>query len=107
MKIEANKSGCTLIREPGDKRISHESTVVHHMRRLLNARDGRRTDDRKAGTWRRFYPYKVGLTSCRLGLWNGREGAEAIVYWHERYTVQNAATEFNENNKVFFMAAAQ
>ena len=69
MKIEASKNGCTFIRESGDKRISHESTIVHHMRRLLNERDSRQTDDHKAGTWRRFYPDKVGLTSCRLGLW--------------------------------------
>jgi hypothetical protein len=106
MKIEANKAGCTLIREPGDKRISHESTVTHHIRRLLNERDGRQVDDHKAGTWRRFYPNKVGLTACRQGVWNGRKGASQVAYWHERYAIENAAEEFNKSGKVWYMRAA-
>ena len=94
MKIEAGKGGCTLTREPGDKRISHESTVTHHMRRLLNARDG--------GGWTRFYPNRVGLTSCRQGLQNHKLG---LMYWHERYAIEDVAQEFNKSGKVYFMAA--
>jgi hypothetical protein len=107
MKIKTNNSGITLIREPGDARIGKESTVTHHMRRLLNARDGRQTDDHKAGTWRRFNPSKVGLTSCREGLHNAREGPAEIVYWHERYAVENAAEEFNKTGHVFYMRAVE
>jgi hypothetical protein len=105
VKITTDSNGVTLHREPGDKRISHESTVTHHIRRLLNERDGRQTDDRKAGTWRRFYPDKVGLTSCRQGVWNGRRGAGTIVYWHERHQIEDAAEQFNKTGKVFYLVA--
>ena len=105
MKITSGPGGVALHREPGDKRISHESTVTYHIRRLLNERDGHHTDDRKAGTWRRFYPDKVGLTSCRQGVWNGRKGAGGIMYWHERYAIENAAEQFNKTGRVFYMSA--
>jgi len=94
MRIEAGKTGCTLYREPGDKRIAHESTVTHHMRRLLNERDG--------GGWTRFYPDREGLTSCRQGVRNRKAG---IAYWHERYAVEDAAKEFNTAGQVFYRAA--
>ncbi len=104
MRIETNLSGILLIREPGDARISHESTVTHHIRRLLNERDGRRTDDRKRGTWRRFYPDRVGLTGCRQGVWNGIDDEDrgGVAYWHERYAIENAAEEFNKAGRVFY-----
>ena len=104
MKIEIDNSGVTLIREPGDKSIGKESTVTHHLRRLLNERNNRRTNDHKAGTWHRFYPDKVGLTGCRQGIWNGRKGVGQVAYWHERYAVENAAQEFNRG-RVWFMRA--
>ena len=94
MKIEAGKTRLTLTREPGDKRIAHESTVTHHMRRLLNERDG--------GGWTRFYPNRVGLTSCRQGLQNRKLG---LAYWHERYAIEDAAQEFNKQGRVWFTAA--
>lgn len=94
MRIEAEKTGCTLYREPSDKRISHESTITHHIRRLLNERDG--------GGWARFYPNKEGLTSCRQGVRNKKAD---VVYWHERYAVEDAAKEFNTTGKVFYSAA--
>ena len=37
MQVKLTKSGCTLIREPGDPCISHESTVGYRMKLLLNA----------------------------------------------------------------------
>ena len=94
-----------MTREPGDKRIAKESTVVRHMRRLLNERDDRRTDDHKAGTWRRFYPDRVGLTGSRLGVWNGRQGDKSVMYWHERYAIEDAAQEFNKASHIYYMAA--
>jgi hypothetical protein len=100
MHITTGRGGITLHRDAGDKRISHESTVTHYMRQLLNARDGRQTDDRRAGTWHRFYPNKVGLTGCRQGVHNGK-----VAYWHERYAIEDAAEEFNKSGKVFYMKA--
>lgn len=94
MRIEAGNGGCTLYRESGDKRISHESTVTHHMRRLLNERDG--------GGWTRFYPDRVGLTSRRQGVQNKKTG---VMYWHERYAIENAAQEFNKFGSIYYMAA--
>lgn len=92
MRVELNSNGCTLYREPGDKRISKESTVVFHMRNLLRA---------KGLGFRRIYPYRYGLTSCKLGLAN--QGFETIL-WHERYAIEDAAEEFNKHGKVWFMA---
>ena len=93
MKVELTQAGCTLIREPGDKRISHESTVGYHMKRLLNAQGHR---------FVRIYPDQHGLTSCRLGLADRKAG---LWLWHERYAIENAATEFNRG-KVFLMRAS-
>ena len=71
MKIKTDKYGCTLIREPGDKRISHESTVMHHMRRLLNERDG--------GGWTRFYPAPALHESVsRSRIWPDRPGRDDV-----------------------------
>ena len=92
MKITTKPGEITLYREPGDKSIGHESTVTHHMRRLLNARDG--------GGWTRFYPDREGLTACRQGVQNKRTG---VYYWHERYQIEDAAKEFNNTDSVHFM----
>ncbi len=102
MKLEITNSGITLLREPGDKRIGKESTVTYHMRNLLNEHDGRTTDS--YGAWRRFYPDRVGLTSCRQGVWNPKT---KVAYWHERYQIEDAAEQFNKHGRVFYMAAAQ
>ena len=91
MKIKTTKAGITLYREPLDKRISHDSTVTHHMRRLLNERDGR--------GWTRFYPDREGLGKCRQGVRNIKKG---IWYWHERYTDEDAAKTFNGLGEVFY-----
>ena len=94
MRITSGPGGVTLHREPSDKRICKESTVTHHIRRLLNTRDG--------GGWTRFYPRKVGLTSCSQGVQNRKK---ELAYWHERYAVENAAQEFNRTGYVFYEAA--
>ena len=95
MKIIESANGIELVREPGDKRIAKESTVVFHLRRILMQRD------RKA--WRRINPSRIGLTGCRLGVaegarWNGR------LFWHERYQIEDAARAFNAGS-VYFQAA--
>lgn len=90
MKVNLTQTGCTLIREPGDKRISHESTVGYHMKQLLN-RDG--------FNFVRMYPDKHGLTSCKLGLIDHKR---KIALWHERYQIEDAAKEFN-SGRVFLM----
>ena len=90
MKVELTGFGCTLTREPGDKRISHESTVGYHMKRLLNAAGGHK--------FVRMDPRKNGLTDCRVGLWDKANG---IMLWHERYQIEDAAKAFNAG-EVFF-----
>lgn len=94
MKILEGNSGLTLVRESGDARISKESTVTHHMRRLLNERDG--------GGWTRFYPNREGLTSCRQGVCHRKRG---VYYWHERYAIEDAHEEFNKSKEIFYLRA--
>ena len=77
--------GVRLGRDKGDKALSHESTVTHHIRRMLNA-DG-------LGRWVRFYPDRVGLTACRQGVRNKKTGE---MYWHANYQIEEAHKEFNE-----------
>lgn len=89
MRVELTNSGCTLYREDGDKRISHESTVGYHMKLLLNTQGHK---------FVRMNPSKHGLTSCELGL---RDHKQGICLWHERYAIENAATEFNQG-RVWF-----
>ena len=88
MRIETTNFGIVLIREQGDKALSHESTATHHIRRLLNERDG--------GGWKRFYPNRHGLTDCRQGVRNGNK-----LYWFSRYQIEEAHKAFN-SGKVFF-----
>ena len=47
----------------------------------------------------RLNPSKYGLTSCTVGLIDRKAN---IILWHERYAIENAATEFN-HGKVFLM----
>ena len=77
--------GLRIGRDRDDKPVRKESTVVHRIITALNAGETR-------GRWTRFHPYRHGLTSCRIGLRNAKRG---IVYWHERYQVEDAAKEFN------------
>ena len=84
MRIEQTTNGIKLYLEDNDARIYKESTVTHHIRRLLNERDG--------GGWTRFYPNRVGLTDCRQGVQNKKQN---LLYWHERYQIEDAAKEFN------------
>ena len=88
MKAELDESGCVLKREAGDPRLYHESTVAYHLKRLLNAQGFHFT---------RMNPSRYGLTSCRVGL---QDKKAKILLWHERYQIENAATEFN-HGKVF------
>lgn len=102
MKVSLTSSGCTLTREPGDKRISKDSTVVFHMRNLLNAQaNGEDTKSYNRGPWRRIYPDRYGLNSCKLGLANK---GNKILLWHERYAIELAHEEFNKSGYVFFLA---
>ena len=90
MKAILTKAGWTLIREPGDKRISHESTVGYHMKKDLNM---------QGHHFVRLNPSKHGLTSCTVGLIDRKAN---IILWHERYAIENAATEFN-HGEVYLM----
>lgn len=89
MQIELTKSYCTLRREPGDPRISHESTVGYHMKRLLNA---------QGHHFVRMNPSRHGLTSCSVGMIDRKAD---VAIWHERYAIENAATEFNRGKVSF------
>ena len=90
MKIKIEHSGVTLIREPGDKALSHESTVTHNIRRLLN--------NRSYG-WTRCYPDRLGLTSSRQGVRRG-----TVIYWHANYSIEAAHKAFNAGG-VFYNKA--
>lgn len=89
MQAILTNSGCTLKREDGDKRISHESTVGYHMKRLLNA---------QGFHFVRMNPSRHGLTDCKVGLIDHKLD---VALWHERYAIENAATEFNQGNVWF------
>ena len=93
MKIVEATHGLTLIREENDKALSRESDVTHHMRRLLNKRDG--------GGWSRFWPDREGLTACRQGVRNKKTGG---WYWHESYAVSCAHKDFNRG-EVYYARA--
>lgn len=95
MKIKQSENGIELIREPGDKTLSKESSVTHHLRRLLNEVGERR--------WVRFYPHQYGLTACTQGLRTADKGGE-IIYWHERYQIEAAHKAFNSGS-VFYLKA--
>jgi len=95
MKIKQSRNGITLIREPGDKAISHESTITHHIRRLLNEKGYRK--------WVRFYPDRVGLTSCRQGV-RTVDGENEVAYWHANYMIEEAHKAFNKGS-VFYTKA--
>lgn len=90
MRATLTQAGCTLTREPGDKRISHESTVGYHMKRTLNA---------QGYHFVRLNPSRHGLTACKVGLIDRKAN---IILWHERYAIENAATEYNLG-RVYFM----
>ncbi len=91
MKATMTQAGCELIREDGDPKLYHESTVGFHMKKLLNALPIHYR-------FVRMNPSKHGLTACKVGLIDHGAG---IILWHERYAIENAATEFN-NGRVFF-----
>jgi hypothetical protein len=95
MKVTLSNSTCTLSREPGDKRISHESTVGYHMKRELNA---------QGYHFVRLNPSKHGLTSCKVGLIDRKAN---IILWHERYAIENAATEFNRGAVGFMRSPSE
>lgn len=94
MKIKIHAAGLSLICETGDKPIYKESTVTHHIRRLLNERDG-------ANAWVRWWPNKIGLTDCKQGVKCNRGPCKGEAYWHERYQIESASKAFN-NGKVFY-----
>jgi len=97
MKIKQGTNGIELIREPGDKALSKESTVTHHLRRLLNEAGLRR--------WVRFYPHQYGLTACTQGLRTAAaKGGNEIIYWHERYQIEAAHKAFNSGSVFYLMA---
>lgn len=90
MKIIIDPTGVTLARETGDKALSHESTVTHHIRRLLRKETGR--------AFVRFYPCKEGLTACGQGVIERKSG---LLYWHERYQIEAAHKAFNAGSVYF------
>lgn len=84
MRINKTINGIELIREKGDKALSHESNVTHHIRRLLNEENN--------GKWVRCYPHKIGLTACEQGVRNKKTN---VFYWHDRYALELAHKAFN------------
>jgi len=99
MKIKQDERGVELIREVGDKALSHESTATHHLRRQLNEAGIRR--------WARFYPHRHGLTACRQGVRTTDRTGDDVVYWHERYQIEAAHKAFNAGSVFFLRANAE
>lgn len=95
MKIELTNSYCSLKREPGDARLYHESAAGFRMKTALNA---------QGYHFVRLNPSRHGLTGCTLGLIDRKAG---IILWHERYAIENAATEFNHGEVTFQRVAAE
>ena len=89
MSYELAETYCAFRRDAGDSRISHESTVGYRLKLQLN-RDGY--------NFVRLNPSKHGLTSCKVGLIDHKKG---IILWHERYQIENAATEYNHGEVTF------
>ena len=89
MKVTLTANGCTLTREPGDKRLNSENAVTHAMKTLL-AEQGIR-----AHRQRGF----VGLTACKQTL---RLPTLKACLWHERYGIEAAHLEFNNTGYVFY-----
>jgi len=90
MKINETANGIELIRENGDKSLSHESNVTYHIRRLLNEKNNNQ--------WVRCWPHKIGLTACEQGVRNKKT---EVIYWHDRYALEAAHKAFNSGS-VFY-----
>jgi hypothetical protein len=97
MRIQTWASGIALIREDGDRALSHEGDVTHHLRRLLNERDGR-------GCWVRCWPHKIGMTDSRQGL-HAVGDKRGTLYWHANYAVEEAHKAFNTAGQVCYQTA--
>ncbi len=78
-------NGLRIGRDKDDKPVRKESTVVFRVLQALNAGETK-------GRWSRFYPYRHGLTSCKIGVRNKTRG---IIYWHGNYAVEDAAEALN------------
>lgn len=94
MKIEISENGVKLIREKGDKALSHESTVTHHIRRLLNEMGKRK--------WVRFYPCTQGLTGSTQGVKTADKKGEEIMYWDANYMIELAHKRYNDGSVFYF-----
>ncbi len=89
MKVVLTNSYCSLIREPGDKRLNSENAVTHAMKTLLIAQ----------GTPAARMRGPVGLTACTQTL---RLKKDKACLWHERYAVEMAHHRFNQDHEVFY-----
>lgn len=94
MNFIFSKNSVSVGRDITDKKIYKESTVTYKIIKALNERDG-------IGVWKRFYPDRYGLTSCRQGFRNSRTGE---YYWHERYQIESACEAFNNGGVTYFKA---
>lgn len=90
MQVKLGIGACSLTKEASDKRIPKESTVVFHMRNMLNA---------QGHHFVRINPSRYGLNSCKVGLADHKQG---IYLWHERYAVEFAHEAFNKDGRVVF-----
>lgn len=89
MKATLTKSYATLTREPGDSRISKESTVGYKLKLVLNA---------QSHHFVQYRGIKHELTACKLGLIDHKA---KIILWHERYQIELAHIEFNAGHVTF------
>jgi hypothetical protein len=88
MKVTLTANGCTLTREPGDKRLNSEKSVTHAMRTILA---------------------EQGVMSYRQRGFGGHLLAQTLrlpklkaCLWHERYQIELAHLEFNNTGYVFY-----
>ena len=88
MNFVWTSNGLRIGKDSADRKVRKDSTVVFKALKCLNAGDYRRP-------WRRVYPDRIGLTSCRVGIRNMLTGD---IYWHERYAIESASEAFNDGS---------
>ena len=86
MNFLFTSNGLSIGRDNGDKPIRKESTVIY--RALLDLNAGNHTRHR----WARCYPYRHGLTGCRIGMRHTKTGE---IYWHGNYQIEAAHEAWN------------
>jgi len=91
MRVALTENNCTVIREPGDKKIYNESQLLHHVKLEL-IKQG--YDVIKKLMWKDGH--MVSDTCHYIRSMNGN-----IIIWDSQYAIRNAATDYNEGCVIY------